>query len=292
VTKVVIISLCVFVFAMSAFAVPVNPFNVRQVAICPVAGVGGCPPGNPETSLQSVLNTIYGAGVINAATDQQSAGVWTMQPSGPPLPPGGVGTLPIIQLEEAGTAGINQLGLFSGTDSTSLNEYKVFNGVAGPGAKAALSWDADGTFHVAAVSGACGVEINCTAPAGIAVGGPNYISPFDFGFFLDGGNQPAGQGKWYTADSLNSNPPNPNNGGGAQALAYTNNPNAGRWTIAFENRGFNTTGDTGTDRDFNDFVFVAESISPLPIPEPRLLGLLASAMLGLCWVGYRRRKNA
>ena len=56
------------IFSSAAMADAIDPVNSRPVVVGPPAG--------GEVSLQSILNGIFGVGVVNAATDQQTAGMW------------------------------------------------------------------------------------------------------------------------------------------------------------------------------------------------------------------------
>jgi hypothetical protein len=172
---------------------------------------------------------------------------------------------PTLQFEYAGDG--ESVGIFSGTDSTSLKLVNIFNPMAMPlGATkifATVAWVDPTHINVYSDYATClsGV-VNCTATP---VAG---ISQSLFGFFLqDGANT------YYTPDSLN--------GGAARVLSYSGTSKGASkpddlWTFAFED---------GTDWDYNDRVFTVESITP--VPEPASV-VLFGTLLALCASGLRR----
>jgi hypothetical protein len=176
-----VLALVLVVVSVGAFA-----DNVRPVTI-----VNGS-----EPSLQSILNNIYGNGVINADTNQQTAGTWFL-PGTPPI-----GTLPILYAYYAGDS--DSVGLYTGG-----TKVGIFTGGALAGTSASIMFNTGGTITIA---GDC-TQVNCGTFSG--------IDQNLFGFYLT--DNTAG-GTFYTQDSLN--------GGTARALTYVN-PLTDRWTIAF-----------------------------------------------------------
>jgi len=167
---------------------PPGSNNIRPVLI----GSSG------ETTLQSILNLEFGAGMVNANTDQQTAGRWSFT----------AGFTMSIELA-AGYAGYqHEFGIFS-CNGTNPSQVVIFNYGAPADTIATLSWDSSANLKI---SGNSPHVNNGTFP----------MSPCSFGFFLHNSND----GKtYYTVDSMN--------GEEAHALAYRN-PNTNRWAIAFE----------------------------------------------------------
>lgn len=244
---------------ISAFAVPVNQFNTRP------AIVGYSP--TSEASLQQILNNIFSGGPIpNANTDQSSAAMWQETGSGTQV------AAPVIQATY--TSAGDAVGIFSGTDSSSLTLLDIFTSSATTGTTALITFNPDGTVSIL---GGAGVN-NVTNFSGINRG--------DFGFWLS----PGAGTTYYSADNLNAptapsgNPVNLSGGQAfpagyttdARVLAY-NQGTTNKWALAFED---------GTDFDYNDRVISVESI--IPVPEPASVVLFGSLLI-LCATGLRRR---
>lgn len=119
---VFMILLSVLFTASPVLAMPIDPTNDRPAAI----GLSG------EPTLQSVLNANWGAGAVNAATDQHSTGKWS---SSSALFPS---TIPTMLAEFAGLKNENRFGIWSGTDTTSISHVDIFRGSANAGSAAGL----------------------------------------------------------------------------------------------------------------------------------------------------------
>jgi hypothetical protein len=224
--------------ASMAFA-DISPVNTRPVTI-------GTGPAS-ELTLQEILDTIYGSGVKNDE-DQEKAGIWGLPGPGTDI------SAPILRFEEAGNAGTNIFGIWSGHDLNAMpTMVPIFDGPASPDTIATLSWVGGdpNTVHITQVTG---TGVNAGQFAG--------INRYWFGFYLQQG--PAGP-VFYTADQLN--------GGNAQAVTYVGPGN--KWTFAFEDQPIGSS-----DRDFNDLVVTAESITPAPDGGVTIL-LLGGALMGL-----------
>lgn len=261
--KLLIFAVVAAFAAIAAFGAPINPLNTRPVII------GSAPTG--EGSLQSILNSIYGCtDCIDANNNQSSFGEWTLPGTDPQQ------TAPILQATYAADG--DAVGIWSGTDSTSLTDRLIFTATAVKGAGADIYFNGDGTVTISGSGpdGTCGTDVNCGTFAG--------INQAAFGFYLD--NTTTGA-LYYTADSLNSpTTPSPNSPDEfpagyttqARAVAY-DQASTDKWTIAFED---------GTDFDYNDRVISVESI--VGVPEPAAIFLLGTVAL-LCGSIIRRRKR-
>jgi hypothetical protein len=211
-----------------------------------------------SNSLQSLLDNWLGDGTIDAATDQQTAGMFRSSTT-------------IFQVAASVldfTTGGDTFGIWSDVGSL----VPIFlggataNGVSGPTTGAVLLWDPMGRLTVWALDPSqCGVSIDCQT-------GLSGIDPGQFGFYLQ-----TPQNTYYTVDQANPN-------GSAQALTYHAN---NEWIMAFNDTPV-TAGSPGT---YNNMVVGVQSITALP--EPRSIILLGTTLLLASGFARRRllRKN-
>lgn len=209
-----------------------------------------------EDNLQEVFDSItVGGPGIDAFADQTGFALFTNQASG-----GAVATF-IVEITSG--AGTQTIGLYDANAPSNLIE--IFGASDTAGEQKLISFLANGQ-----------VKIN-----GVVSG---TLSSNTFGFYLQTGPDQT----WYTEDSLN--------GGNPQALVYRGDGattlqidpffpglfSSDEYIFAFEDGSY-----ANSDRDFQDAVFLVESITPVPEPgTAALMGLLGAGAL----MRRRRRK--
>jgi len=236
--------------AIAAFGLPITATNTRPVTIDPAAA--------GEQSLQYYLNQVYGIGVVNAATDQQTAALW--QETG--APPQQIG--PTVVAHQASDG--DPFGLFTGTNTATATLVDVFTSGAPGGANgssASIRFNTNGTISV---SDSTGIAGNTCAQDYVNCGTFSGISQSDFGFYINNGSQ-----NLFTSDSANASL------GGSTAHAVSYMGAGDKWVIAFED---------GTDFDYNDRIVTVESITP--IPEPAAVVFFGTVLVAFATL--RRKK--
>ncbi|KRA33125.1 hypothetical protein ASD68_08745 [Rhodanobacter sp. Root627] len=252
-------------FATQAFATPCAP-GTQGSPVC-VATVGA---NGAESSLQDVFDGITSSpGDINVYTGQASpSSFWSISGSG--------ASENAVVMEIAGNANSNSFGIFDPTDTG--NYLELFGGPASTGWTSQLWNDGAGKFT-----------------AGQYDAGHNQVSLLDatfgagnsFGYYLK-----AADGTFFFSDPTL-------NGGNAQMVAYAGDSStsltfdghtgmfdAGEFLLAWEDMALQNS-----DKDYNDFVVVVESVNP--VPEPGVLGMFGlGALLIGGFVGLRRRSLA
>jgi len=187
---------------------------------------------------------------------------------------GGVATNSLfeIKLENAGYANQNAFGIYQvnsgngvGTLGTSVNHLELFSGTDQVGYAAKLSWDTT-TDMVSLEKSTDGIIYSAVATAlGLTV------NHNDFGFYLD-----TPDGVWFSETAYNSD--------GIDHMVAFNAGAIDSWAFAWEDlRG-------GGDRDYNDFVLLADDILPSQqsVDTPATLMLMGMGLVGLA--GFKRRK--
>jgi hypothetical protein len=218
---------------------------------------------NGEASLQTIFNNITTAptpGVSSVVVtsdflNDEKDSYWAVTGSG--------GSLSTIVIEIAGNAGSNSLGIFDKTDPS--KSVVLFGGSAAAGAQSLLSIKADGSVYVNFLDTGIDFANNTFGFYMAGPGGTFYSDTLLNGDMFD--HMVAYQGS--DTDTIQV-------GGNAPGL-WTDN----EFILAWED----TYG--GGDSDYNDFVFIVESV--IPVPAPASLALLGLGLLGIGF-GTKRRK--
>jgi hypothetical protein len=215
------------------------------------------PPPGTESSLQTIVTTLFPSSGINVNTDQSSAAFWSS------ATPSVASSIPTLVAEFTANAGTQAFGIWFGTDTNNIVSYNLLLG--GAAAKDAVGMTINGnTLEVFGPNSACGVKFNCGTFTNAL------INPNSFGFFFKPSpNAPT----YYSLDQLNGAPRND------RFIAFQDGSTT-NWLFAYED---------GTDWDYNDMAVKVESIT-VAVPEPETYALM---MAGLAAVGFmsRRRKH-
>lgn len=235
-------------------------------AVCVVGAPGS------EPTLQQVFGSLLGSAapdVEGSCLDDGSDAQWRTN---------GESTVTIV-IELAGFSNTNRLGIYDVTDPS--NQFQLFGGAAGVGARATITFAAADTGYSVTVAW----PNNPAAPPQTRIFGSSV-----FGFYLsteqDNPNTPtADRSVYFSQTSLNDD-------GTDHLFAYQGNGGTfvsgalGGETFAPDNvllawedlRG-------GGDRDYQDVVVYARSLATVPLPPA-----LAFLISGLVVVGALRRR--
>ncbi len=224
-----------------------------------------------EMSLQEVLNSITTAPVagvssINVATAKFSDpfdAYWAIQASGTAASQ--------VIIEIAGNSAENVIGVYDVADPD--KKVVLFDGAATAGTKSSLSFSDDGSVEIMFVDS--GVDF-----AGNQFG--FYMASPVYGEDNEGGKIIIGTNYFYSDTTLNDDQYDHMwavQGNGTDIIDLPNSP-AGQFAVDEYMLAFEDTFGGG-DEDHNDFVFMVESINPVPVPGAILLGLLGMSAAGL-----------
>ena len=219
--------------------------------------------GSGEPSLQSSLDSLVGAGIVNAQTscvaDGQDAAWNTV---------GSVGEI-MIAIELAGNAATNSFGVYDLNDPT--HRLTVFTGSDGANSTAVLRvrQAAGGGWNLSTRGTDPGDPTNWSGPLSIATSA--------FGFYLG----TASNGTFFSNTALNAD-------GVDHLYAYGGTGTGNLDGDVFDVNSFILAWEDlsgGGDRDYQDFVAVVHDITPVPLPTA--IWLLVSGLIGLTGVARR-----
>ena len=250
-------------FVRWAIAAALAIGGAQAHAACTFVGGGG------EPSLQSVFDSILGAGAPNTTTacvNDGSDAAWSTV--------GSVGAIDIV-LELAGNAQSNTFGLYDLNNPS--RRLTIFEGNDGASAEATLRLRqmADGTWRASVL------EFNNPddSPTWTNLNG---LTTSAFGFYLG----TAAQGTFFSETGRNTDSVDHMYAYRGNGAAFIGGPLNGSlftaqdYILAWED----LLG--GGDRDYQDFVVVVQDIRPVPLPPA--VWLLASSLIGLAGVARRR----
>lgn len=213
--------------------------------------------GDGGTRLTDVLNSITVAPNARlTSVDVEADALWDDEDSHWTISGPGASVATVV-VEVAGFAPFNILGIYDAHNPA--NKVQVFAGSATAGNTALLSIRADGS-----------VELN-SADTGIDFAENN------FGYYLQ-----SPQGLFYSDTALNPDGADHMVSIQGQGVDTVRLPSGvtklwqdDEYILAFEDLY------GGGDQDFNDFVVMLESVSPVPVPAAFLLGMLGMGVAGL-----------
>lgn len=213
---------------------------------------------NGEKTLQTILNdiTVYGDSSINVNNDQ-------VNPDELFAVSGSSGFFANLIIELAGYKNHNSFGIYDATDAS--KSVQLFNGGAGSGDTALLQLKSDGSVWV-----------------NFADTGVDFAAN-QFGFYLQTPHD-----RWYSESSRNTDGSDHMvafQGNGSDTVKLPNGVKA-KWTPDEYILAWEDLPDSKWDYDYNDFVVMVESVTPMP--EPALLALMGT---GLLVIGATMRKG-
>ena len=216
-------------------------------------------PGS-ETTLQTILTTLFPSSGLNANTDQSSAAFWSS------ATPSVASSIPTLVAEFAGNAPTQSFGIWFGTDTQHIVTYNLLLG--GASEDDAVGMTIKGNTLKVFGPGDCGTKFNCGTFT------HELINPTNFGFFFKPSpNEPT----YYSLDQLNP-------GARKDRFIGFQDGSTTNWLFAYED---------GTDWDYNDMAVKVESITAVTaVPEPETYALMMAGLAAVGFMSRRRKRHA